>query len=101
MKPILASLMFFLFSLLGPLSFAQQQPRFPVDPQTKRAIGAKQKPAHELKSQLAAGRKVLIIDVREPAEFQQETLPGAINIPLGELEEHLKKIPKGSQLVFT
>lgn len=35
------------------------------------------------------------------ASFQKETLPGAISIPLEELEEHLKKIPKDAELVFT
>lgn len=101
MKPILASFMLFLLPLWGALSFAQQQPRFPVDPQTKWAVGAKQKSADELKRQLDAGSKPLIIDARPSASFQKETLPGAISIPLEELEEHLKKMPKDAELVFT
>lgn len=101
MKPILASLTIFLLSLWGSLSLAQQQPRFPVDPQTKWAVGAKEKPADELKSQFEGGSKPLIIDVRNSASFQKDTLPGAINIPLPELEEYLKTIPKDTQLVFT
>jgi rhodanese-related sulfurtransferase len=82
-------------------SFAQQQPRYPVDPETKHAVGAKQKPADELKDQVTAGNQVMIIDVRQPASFQKETIPGAINIPLAELEDHLKKLPKDTLLVFT
>ncbi len=81
-------------------SFAQQPPRYPVDPQTQRAIGATLLPANALKKQLQAGTKVLIIEVRHPGKFD-ETLPGAINIPLDELEGHLGNIPKDTYLVFT
>ena len=44
---------------------------------------------------------MLIIDVRNAASFEKETLPGAINIPLPELEEHLKKMAKDTYIVFT
>jgi len=90
-----------MFSLWGSFAFAQQQRRYPVDPQTKWAVGANQKPADELKSQLSAGTDVMIIDVRNPASFQRETIPSAINIPYAELEERLKTMPKDKLLVFT
>ena len=79
---------------------AQAQPRYPVDPQTRWAVGAKLKPADELKKEIDAGR-MLIIDVRAPASFEKETIPGAINIPLAELEGHLKKMSKDTYIVFT
>ncbi len=79
---------------------AQTERRYPVDANTKWAVGAKQKPADELKKEMAAGR-VLIIDVRAAEQFQKETLPGAINIPLAELESHLKKMAKETYIVFT
>jgi len=79
---------------------AQAQPRYPVDPKTNWAIGAKQTMADELKKRLEAG-KMLIIDVRAPEQFQKETIPGAINIPLEELEGHLKKMAKDTYIVFT
>jgi rhodanese-related sulfurtransferase len=44
---------------------------------------------------------VLIIDVRGPAAFAKETIPGAINIPLEELEGHLKKMSRDTYVVFT
>ena len=72
-----------------------------MDPQTKWADGAKLKPADELKKQLDAGTTVMIIDVRPPANFEKETIPGAINIPLNELEGHLKKMSKDTFIVFT
>jgi 3-mercaptopyruvate sulfurtransferase SseA len=101
MKSLLAGLTMMPVLLLGMFSFAQQQPRYPVDPQTKWATGAKPKPADELKKQLDGGSTVLIIDVRQPASFEKETIPGAINVPLAELEEHLKKMSKDTFIVFT
>jgi len=101
MKPLVAGLTMTAVSLWGVFSFAQQQPRYPVDPQTKWADGAKLKPADELKKQLDSGRTVMIIDVRPAANFEKETIPGAINIPLAELEGHLKKMSKDTFIVFT
>ena len=87
-------------SLLAVSSFAQQQRTYDVAPKTKWAVGAKQTPAEELKKQVDAG-KVMIIDVRPPANFEKETIPGAINVPLEQLEGYLKKISKETYIVFT
>jgi rhodanese-related sulfurtransferase len=84
----------------GTLAFAQQPPRYPVDPQTGRAVGAKQLPAGELRRHLDADNKVLIVEVREPGKFN-ETIPGATNIPFDQLEGRLKSVPKDTYLVFT
>jgi len=40
----------------------------------------------ELAEKLASGKRVLI-DVREPYEFAQGRIPGAVNIPLGQLAD--------------
>ena len=101
MDTLTVRLTLFLFLLLGSLAFAQQQRRYPVDPQTKWAAGANQKAADDLKSQLDASKDVLIIDVRSARSFERETIPGAVNIPFAELEERLKTIPKDKMLVFT
>jgi hypothetical protein len=101
MRKVLASSILFIFSLWGVFALAQQQRRYPVDPQTKWAIGANQKPADELKGQLSSGTDIMIIDVRSPASFQRETIPAAINIPFADLEERLKTMPKDKLLVFT
>jgi hypothetical protein len=101
MKKAFGILVLAAFSLWGSLALAQQQRRYPVDPQTKWAVGANQKPADELKSQLSAGTETLIIDVRSSASYQRESLPGAINIPFAGLEEYLKTVPKDKLLVFT
>ena len=86
-------------SLLATSSFAQQR-KYEVDPKTRWAIGAKQTPADELKKQMDAGT-VMIIDVRPPANFEKETIPGAINVPLEQLEGYLKKLSKETYIVFT
>jgi len=82
------------------LCAAQAPQRYPVDPQTNWAIGAKPTLAEELKKRLETG-KMLIIDVRRPEQFKRETIPGAINIPLAELEGHLKTMAKETYIVFT
>lgn len=35
-----------------------------------------------------------VLDVREPDEFAGGTVPGAVNIPLGELPQRLAAIPR-------
>ena len=39
----------------------------------------------ELKSVLDAGDSVAVIDVRSPMEFESGHIPGAVNVPLGEV----------------
>ena len=41
----------------------------------------------DLSKQLAAGRELVLLDVREPAEFAMLRIPGAINVPRGVLEQ--------------
>jgi rhodanese-related sulfurtransferase/DNA-binding transcriptional ArsR family regulator len=42
---------------------------------------------------------VTVLDVRPPEEFAAAHLPGAINIPVRELEKRLKELPKGKEVV--
>jgi 3-mercaptopyruvate sulfurtransferase SseA len=65
------------------------------------AIGAKEMSPLDLKSHIDKKTKMLIIDVREPEAFTKETIPGAINIPIGQLERRLHDIPKDTLLAFT
>jgi 3-mercaptopyruvate sulfurtransferase SseA len=101
MKPQAAVVGLLAVILWTIISFAAQaHPRYPVDPRTNWALGAKPKLADELKKELDGG-KILIIDVRAPEQFQKETIPGAINIPLEVLDGHLKKLAKHTYIVFT
>lgn len=93
--------------LFVSLSFAQTDAQEPgksqiqTDPKTGRAIGAKEMTPDDLHKLVAEKAKVIIIDVRGDAEFQKETIPGAIHIPLEDLPSRLKEIPKDTALVFT
>ncbi len=43
----------------------------------------------ELYQKLSSGESIQILDVREPAEYAFARIPGAISVPLGQLEERL------------
>jgi hypothetical protein len=74
---------------------------YPADPETKKAIGANEMTAAELRKKLDAGEQVLVIEVRDASFYEKETIPGAIHIPFANLQEALKDIPKDRTLVFT
>jgi rhodanese-related sulfurtransferase len=62
---------------------------------------AKKTGVDELKAKLDKGEKVLMIDVRGDDEVASGSIPGALHIPLDQLEARMKDIPKDVQLVFT
>ncbi|MGH8635638.1 MAG: ArsR/SmtB family transcription factor [Burkholderiales bacterium] len=55
-------------------------------------------PAKELLERARKGL-VTVLDVRPPEEFAASHLPGAINIPVRELEKRLRELPKGKEVV--
>jgi rhodanese-related sulfurtransferase len=55
-------------------------------------------PAAEL-LQRAEDGLVTVLDVRPAEEFAAGHLPGAVNIPLGELPARLRKLPKGREVI--
>ena len=55
-------------------------------------------PAKELLSRARKGL-VTVLDVRPSEEFAAGHLPGAVNIPIRELEKRLKELPKGKEIV--
>ena len=46
----------------------------------------------ELVRQIESNRAPLILDVRSPEEFEEEHLPGAVNIPHTELPQRLAEL---------
>ncbi|MGG5254267.1 sulfurtransferase TusA family protein [Neobacillus sp. SM06] len=52
----------------------------------------------EVLNKLNGDEKITILDVREPAEFAFGHIPGAISIPLGELEERFEELNKDAEL---
>jgi rhodanese-related sulfurtransferase len=65
------------------------------------AAGAPETAAQKLFQELGQGRKILMIDVREPKEFEAGHVSGAINIPLEDLSQRLAemKVPKDTTIV--
>jgi hypothetical protein len=80
---------------------AAQVPQAAVDPQTGRAIGAKEMAPETLRQLIDQKAPVIVIDVRDEAQFGQETIKGAVHIPFADLEARLKDIPKDRILAFT
>jgi rhodanese-related sulfurtransferase/TusA-related sulfurtransferase len=52
----------------------------------------------ELESKLENGEELTILDVREQAEYAFGHIPGAINIPLGELETRFTELKKEDEI---
>lgn len=42
---------------------------------------------------------VTVLDVRPPEEYQAGHIPGAINLPLGDLKKRLKDLPKEQEII--
>jgi rhodanese-related sulfurtransferase len=55
-------------------------------------------PAQEVLSRARKGL-VTVLDVRPPEEFAAGHVPGAVNIPVRELEKRLEELPKGREVV--
>lgn len=63
--------------------------------------GLKNLTAEQLKGKLQQSPKErMLIDVREPGEFQSGHIPGAVNIPLSRLKEQLHQIPKDTEVLL-
>jgi rhodanese-related sulfurtransferase/TusA-related sulfurtransferase len=52
----------------------------------------------DLLQKLEGNEKLTILDVREPAEYAFGHIPGAINIPLGELEKRFEELDKQADI---
>ncbi len=53
----------------------------------------------ELKQKLADGASLVILDVREPAEYQTARIEGSILIPLGELATRVEELDPDQEIV--
>lgn len=54
----------------------------------------------ELHEQLKTDNNLLIVDVREQAEWDEVRIPGAILLPLSELEARFAELPKDKALIL-
>lgn len=53
----------------------------------------------ELKRKLDAGEKLVVLDVREPQEYQINRIPGSLLIPLGELPRRYQELNPNDAIV--
>lgn len=55
----------------------------------------------EVKDRIDRGESILFIDTRNPTAWSQSDvkLPGAVRIPLRELEQHLDDLPRDRTIV--
>jgi molybdopterin/thiamine biosynthesis adenylyltransferase/rhodanese-related sulfurtransferase len=54
----------------------------------------------ELKRKMDKGEALTLIDVREPDEYEIAKIPGSRLIPLSELEQRMKELPRSGALIF-
>jgi rhodanese-related sulfurtransferase len=67
----------------------------------QRSASARETTPDALQQMLDRGEKVLVIDVRTDEEVKAGSIPGAIHIPMDQLEARMKDVPRDVQLVFT
>ena len=90
-----ASVMLAMIAVSSQWAAAQEQKQEQKMKQPERIAAA------DLKKKLDSGEKILLIDVREDEELKQNgAIPGAIHIPMGELDKRMKDIPKDVELLF-
>ena len=89
-------------ALLGALGAAGQAYLADVERIVRLYFSAKDQmepvPAAELMQRAKKGL-VTVLDVRPPEEFAAGHVPGAINIPIGELQKRLAELPKRREVV--
>jgi rhodanese-related sulfurtransferase/DNA-binding transcriptional ArsR family regulator len=54
--------------------------------------------SEQLAARISAG-DVMVVDVRPPVEYAAGHLPGAVNIPVDDLEARMAEIPRGKEVV--
>jgi hydroxyacylglutathione hydrolase len=58
-------------------------------------------PIPELKKKLEGAKKPIIVDVREASEIKEGgAIPGAIHIPMAQIEKRMGELPKKAEIVF-
>jgi rhodanese-related sulfurtransferase len=64
-------------------------------------VAAERIPIPELKKKLDAHKNVVVVDVREPSEIKETgAIPGAIHIPIVQIEKRAGELPKEAEIVF-
>jgi glyoxylase-like metal-dependent hydrolase (beta-lactamase superfamily II) len=64
------------------------------DPPVIRQISA-----NDVAARLGTDHEPFLLDVREPSEVAEWSIPGAVNIPLGELSDRAVELPRDGEIV--
>ena len=72
----------------------------PAGERAEAAAGDREITARELAELRAAGSEVLLVDVREPHEYEIAHIPGSILIPLHGLPERLSELDSAREIVL-
>jgi rhodanese-related sulfurtransferase len=54
----------------------------------------------ELRAKMEAGEDVLVVDVRREETYAAGHIPGAINIPLLEMESRIEELPRDREIAL-
>jgi len=64
-------------------------------------MAAQRIPIPELKKKLESAKKAIVVDVREASEIKEGgAIPGAIHIPMAQIEKRINELPKRGEIVF-
>ena len=64
-------------------------------------MAAERIPISELKKKIDKNPKLIVVDVREPAEIKESgAIPGAIHVPMGQIEKRMGEFTKNAEIVF-
>ena len=64
-------------------------------------MAAERIPIAELKKKLESKKKPIVVDVREPSEIKESgAIPGAVHIPMRQIEKRLNELPQTAEIVF-
>ncbi|MCC6291144.1 MAG: molybdopterin-synthase adenylyltransferase MoeB [Bryobacterales bacterium] len=74
-------------------------PAAPPPPPAGGALAMGEIDAKGLKAKMDSGSKFVLVDVREPHEFQIGRIPGSVLIPLGELPKRLAELNPADDIV--
>src|SRR5204862_49654 len=71
----------------------------PAEPEPTTVSSATEITAVEFKKRLDRGDKLMVLDVREPNEYQINRIPGSTLIPLGEVPRRYAELNKDDEIV--
>jgi hydroxyacylglutathione hydrolase len=58
-------------------------------------------PIPELKKKLETQNNFVLVDVRDPGEIKESgSIPGAIHIPMAQIEKRMGELPRNAEIVF-